>query len=101
MRKAITLLLFITAHLSTFSQTMLGDGNEWYYMTVGWTDYYYQDGVLNINGGSINSANVIVRSGGHVNINDGGTIQLDMQGKFATQPGAIININNGKILPYQ
>ena len=45
MRQAITLLLFITAHLSTFSQTMLGDGNEWYYMTVGWTDYYYQDGV--------------------------------------------------------
>ncbi len=57
-------------------------------------------GNLIISGGTINDADVIVESGGHLTINNSGTINLSQHGDFETQFGAIVNINSGKINPY-
>lgn len=58
-------------------------------------------GRLIINGGTINNADVIVESGGHLTINNSGTINLSQHGDFETVVGAIVNINSGKINPHE
>jgi len=58
-------------------------------------------GRLIINGGTINNADVIVESGGHLTINNSGTINLSQHGDFKTLVGAIVNINSGKINPHE
>lgn len=58
-------------------------------------------GSLIINGGTINNADVIVESGGHLTINNSGTINLSQHGDFKALVGAIVNINSGKINPHE
>jgi len=42
-----------------------------------------------------------VESGGHLTINNSGTINLSQHGDFETVVGAIVNINSGKINPHE
>lgn len=45
MKQIITLLLVLMFQVDSHAQSMVKNGNDWYYMAVGWADWYYQDGI--------------------------------------------------------
>lgn len=57
----------------------------------------WENGVLNIDGATLNNARVVVKPGGKVNITDGATINLRDAKSFVVPKGAQLNISKGVI----
>ena len=57
----------------------------------------WENGVLNINGATLNNARIIVKSGGNVNITNDATINLRDEKSLIVPKGARLNILQGVI----
>lgn len=57
----------------------------------------FRDGVLNIDGATLNNARIVVRSGGTLNITNGGVINSRDNKSFVISKGGRLKISNGKI----
>ena len=57
----------------------------------------WEDGVLNIDGATLNNARIVIKSGGKLNITNGGIINSRDNRPFVISKGARIKISNGKI----
>lgn len=57
----------------------------------------FRDGVLNIDGATLNNARIVVRSGGKLNVTNGGVINSRDNKSFVISKGGRLKISNGKI----
>lgn len=57
----------------------------------------WRDGVLNIDGATLNNARIVVKPGGKVNITDGATINLRDAKSLVIPKGAQLKISKGVI----
>lgn len=57
----------------------------------------WEDGVLNIDGATLNNARIVIKSGGKLNITNGGIINSRDNRPFVISKGARIKISNGEI----
>ena len=57
----------------------------------------WRDGVLNIDGATLNNARIVVRSGGKLNVTNGAVINSRDERSFVISKGGRLKISNGKI----
>ena len=58
----------------------------------------WENGVLNIDGATLNNARIVVKPGGRVNVTNGAIINLRDTKSFVLPKGARLRVTNGKIL---
>ena len=67
-------------------------------MREGCRIYVMDGGTLEVDGGTVTNADVLIKDGGTLTLKNNGTLKLYRYGKFSGEDNAIININNGQIL---
>lgn len=58
----------------------------------------WENGVLNIDGATLNNSRIVVKPGGRVNVTNGAIINLRDAKSFVLPKGARLRVTNGKIL---
>lgn len=66
-------------------------------MRDGYRIYVLEGGTLEVDGGTIQNADVLVKSGGTLNIKNNGGIHLNRYGKLNAEKGAIVNALYGEV----
>ena len=66
-------------------------------MRDGYRIYVLEGGTLEVDGGTIQNADVLVKSGGTLNIKNNGGIHLNRYGKLNAEKGAIVNALSGEL----
>lgn len=66
-------------------------------MRDGYRIYVLEGGTLEVDGGTIQNADVLVKSGGTLNIKNNGGIHLNRHGKLNAEKGAIVNALYGEV----
>ena len=66
-------------------------------MRDGYRIYVLEGGTLEVDGGTIQNADVLVKSGGTLNIKNNGSIHLNRYGKLNAEKGAIVNALYGEV----
>ena len=66
-------------------------------MRDGYRIYVLEGGTLEVDGGTIQNADVLVKSGGTLNIKNNGGIHLNRYGKLNAEKGAVVNALYGEV----
>lgn len=60
--------------------------------------YVMDGGTLEVDGGVITNANVLIKDGGKLKLTNGGTIRVSQYGEIETELGAEVEILSGEML---
>ena len=61
--------------------------------------YVMDGGTLEVDGGVITNANVLIKDGGKLKLTNGGTIRVSQYGEIESELGAEVEILSGEIVP--